>query len=429
MKKLITLYLLFSTALLSTTGIPWLDKMKQDEAEKKAQPIVQTQPAQPVRQDDQSTQLGIVWYSSVDIVADNANWENYVRQIVRPNFNRINGIKNWRTINKEQRYDLGAGRTLVTYYYSNNGLEKIVADRNSSGSRIVTEFYFLGQYLSFVYERTNYNNSRVREKRAYFRKKEFFRFLDNMKKNPTSWDKEQEYYGGGSEARMNIRDLYKALAGANDPQPSVPQYTQNASVMTTPPPSNEITLVEKVQVAENARGKYLKSYGDYVGRYRYMDGRIADVSEEMDFLLNDVSFTGRIVRKDYQTGQIYYIEHWEDGLLMTDKGENFTGWVSFDLLSTALDEKQKNSGEIPTYLKLIIWKDNNWDYWMWRTGNGLISQFKKKYGVGFSGKMDYFHEGETKPFGYQIWKNGEPLRTGEYDEYGRPHNEREGPFD
>lgn len=146
---------------------------------------------------------------------DNNTYEQYVKNIVRPNFCRINGIKNWSNIQRKERGDLGSEGAEIIYYYSQDGIEKIVASIMGESGNSVTEFYFLNNTISFIYDidssynmpiyMDEYDSKKTKkiERRYYFKEKEYFRYLTSETKNPSNSEKEQK----GRE----IIDFYKKV--------------------------------------------------------------------------------------------------------------------------------------------------------------------------------------------------------------------------
>ena len=86
---------------------------------------------------------------NMEIVADNAETEKYVQNVVRPNFQRINAINTWEYVEEKERPSPQSAT--LTYYYSNSGLEKIVAKIDDQTNLSVVEYYFLDGSLSFIY--------------------------------------------------------------------------------------------------------------------------------------------------------------------------------------------------------------------------------------------------------------------------------------
>jgi len=89
----------------------------------------------------------------VETGVDDAETERYVRNVVRPNFQRINAIGKWAYTEEKEVADILTEGAALTYYYSADGLEKIVARRiNNQTGRKTVEYYFIDGTLSFIYD-------------------------------------------------------------------------------------------------------------------------------------------------------------------------------------------------------------------------------------------------------------------------------------
>ena len=155
----------------------------------------------------------IVW--GYQIKKDSNEYEQYVRNIVRSNFTRINNIKRWQKTEKVTKDGLSSEGGEVTYFYSEKGLEKILIELMGESGKSVTEFYFLNKALSFIYEVDyTYNmpiymdgfdqkKTKKIERRYYFKENEYFRYLTSETKSPSDSEKEQK----GQE----IIDFYKKI--------------------------------------------------------------------------------------------------------------------------------------------------------------------------------------------------------------------------
>jgi hypothetical protein len=66
---------------------------------------------------------------------------------IRTNFNRINAKKYWKKVDK---VDLLDGDSKSLFYYSKNGLEKLVHNNFGESGKLITEYYLLNGKLSFV---------------------------------------------------------------------------------------------------------------------------------------------------------------------------------------------------------------------------------------------------------------------------------------
>lgn len=72
---------------------------------------------------------------------------------IRENFKRINSISSWKSVVKSNLDESSEGGE-ATFYYSNKGLEKIVARHFGETFQLLTEYYLLHGQLSFVFEKT-----------------------------------------------------------------------------------------------------------------------------------------------------------------------------------------------------------------------------------------------------------------------------------
>jgi len=89
---------------------------------------------------------------NMEITADDAETEKYVQSVVRPNFQRINAINQWEYVEEKERPSPEVAT--LTCYYSDNGLEKMVAGIAGATRQSVIEYYFLDGQLSFIYDVT-----------------------------------------------------------------------------------------------------------------------------------------------------------------------------------------------------------------------------------------------------------------------------------
>ena len=115
-------------------------------------------------------------------IDDDANAEQYVRNVIRPNFQRINAIEKWTWTDKRTVWHISPEGANITYYYSNDGLEKIVASCSSENYNATYEYYFFNSYLSFVYSTKREPSGQVKERRWYIKDGFCFRGIgDNGK--------------------------------------------------------------------------------------------------------------------------------------------------------------------------------------------------------------------------------------------------------
>jgi len=118
-------------------------------------------------------------------VEDNDAAEMYVKNTIRPNFQRINAIEKWTWIDEKNLRNITPQPATLTYYYSDKGLEKIVAALANE----TVEYYFLERYLSFVYSKSDAGT----ERRWYVKKGSCFRGLGDNGKKMSPEEREEEY--------------------------------------------------------------------------------------------------------------------------------------------------------------------------------------------------------------------------------------------
>jgi len=76
---------------------------------------------------------------------------------IRENFKRINSKSHWTSIKKKELFQSTEGGE-ATFYFSDNGLEKIIARQFGEGGQNLTEYYLLNGALSFVFDKSiSYN--------------------------------------------------------------------------------------------------------------------------------------------------------------------------------------------------------------------------------------------------------------------------------
>jgi hypothetical protein len=72
---------------------------------------------------------------------------------IRENFKRINSIDKWESMNTKELWESSEGGQ-VNYYYSKQGLEKIVAHQFGETGQLLIEYYLLNGKLSFVFQKS-----------------------------------------------------------------------------------------------------------------------------------------------------------------------------------------------------------------------------------------------------------------------------------
>ena len=93
-------------------------------------------------------------FMNVGITPENAETEKYAQEVIRPNFQRINEIKQWAYVEEKEVFDISLEGAMLTFYYSDNGLEKVIAKIYGETFKSLIEYYFLDGHLSFIYDVT-----------------------------------------------------------------------------------------------------------------------------------------------------------------------------------------------------------------------------------------------------------------------------------
>ena len=136
------------------------------------------------------------------LAADSPAWDDYVKNVLRPNVQRIAAIKQWAWVEKKNASDpdISLGGADLAYYYSDDGLQKIVAELAGETYASTIEYYFFDQRLSFIHEKREQFDGGTQERRGYFKGDACFRVLGNKGKKlaPDAIDvwllREQGYY-------------------------------------------------------------------------------------------------------------------------------------------------------------------------------------------------------------------------------------------
>ena len=136
---------------------------------------------------------------------DNAQTEEYVRNVIRPNYQRINNTTKWTAIEEKENFTLSLEGALITYYYSGNELQKMVAKLNGESYRCVIEYYLLEGRLSFIHDITQYITPNYTEmthtidstveRRWYIKDNACFRGLGDNGQKLTPTQIEEEFFG------------------------------------------------------------------------------------------------------------------------------------------------------------------------------------------------------------------------------------------
>ena len=150
-----------------------------------------------------------IYNSQTVFAADNAETENYVETAIRPNFQRINNTKHWAWTEEKETWELSLEGAIITCYYSDSGLEKIVAKIYGESYNSVIEYYLLNGQLSFVYDKTQkYTKSpyeddfdskkdfTLKERRWYLKDNTCFRGIGDNGQLLTPAEMEEEFLEG-----------------------------------------------------------------------------------------------------------------------------------------------------------------------------------------------------------------------------------------
>jgi len=77
---------------------------------------------------------------------------------IKENFKRINSITKWEKIERKDVFDKSSEGGEVSYYYSDNGLGKIIVIYYGESGKYISEYYLLDNTLSFVFEQEHRYN-------------------------------------------------------------------------------------------------------------------------------------------------------------------------------------------------------------------------------------------------------------------------------
>lgn len=133
--------------------------------------------------------------------------DKYLTELLKPireNFKKLNSIKsdNWSNI-QIKKLDGTNESGEATYYYWNSNLSKIITKEYGETFQVLTEYYFLGKQLSFVFEKSykynrpiyqdttamkemndtetfEFDRSEINENRSYFDKRRLIYQLNNQ---------------------------------------------------------------------------------------------------------------------------------------------------------------------------------------------------------------------------------------------------------
>ena len=154
---------------------------------------------------------------------DNAEMEQYVQEVIRPNFQRINGIKKWTLVEKKDVSGYGGygedwlENVEITCYFSEDGLEKAVFN---VPQKVTYEYYFIDKNLSFVYHALYDDTGSTAKERRWYLKNGCFRGVGDKGKKLTPTQIKDEFYENEDEEKPPhiriYRDIFRAIDDTND---------------------------------------------------------------------------------------------------------------------------------------------------------------------------------------------------------------------
>lgn len=136
--------------------------------------------------------------------------------IVRENFNRINAIKDWDSIDSANIHESTEGR-IAKYYIKNNVLELIKVRNYGEGGYTLEDFYLKDGKMSFAFEQIyRYNTHFIDPKFDISKTQKFaevrYYYFDDSLFNITSSDKETEmYYREDKQVEKEQRTMFDKL--------------------------------------------------------------------------------------------------------------------------------------------------------------------------------------------------------------------------
>jgi hypothetical protein len=91
---------------------------------------------------------------------DTTNSKGLKKQLkpIRSNFKRINSITKWTSVKKKNIEGESAEGGEATFYYTDKGMEKVIARHYGEMGQKLTEYYLLNEQLSFVFEKEHRYN-------------------------------------------------------------------------------------------------------------------------------------------------------------------------------------------------------------------------------------------------------------------------------
>jgi len=147
-----------------------------------------------------------------DAADDTPEMEEYVKNVIRPNYQRIADNKRWTWVEKKEASDLSLEGAELTYYYTERGLEKIIAEIYGEYYANHVEYYFINSRLSFIhsqlkrYTQSPYDDgfdpkkhTKLEERRWYVKDDVCFRALGPDGKKLSPAEKKKSYLGEHSQ--------------------------------------------------------------------------------------------------------------------------------------------------------------------------------------------------------------------------------------
>ena len=149
---------------------------------------------------------------------DNAEMEQYVQKVIRPNFQRINAVKNWVLVQKIDLSDYVGDDDLLsnaelTCHHSEEGLEKAVV---KIPKKAMYEYYFLNKSLSFVYYAAYDKAGAVATERRWYLKNGCFRGIGDKGKKLTPAQIKEEFYDEDTSYIEVYGYIFRAMDDQNN---------------------------------------------------------------------------------------------------------------------------------------------------------------------------------------------------------------------
>jgi len=162
--------------------------------------------------------------SQPEVADDTPEMEDYIKTTLRPNYQRISENKKWTWVEEKEAFDLTLEGAKLTYYYTDRGLEKIVAKLFGESFQEHIEYYFLDNRLSFIHSKTKRYTKHFmdetfdskkdftpEERRWYIKDDTAIRALGNEGKPLSATEKKTEYLGDEDNPRSEYSSYLKIL--------------------------------------------------------------------------------------------------------------------------------------------------------------------------------------------------------------------------